>query len=107
MNMVVEERTREFGIKMALGARQGRVLRQFLVETLLLTAIGGGLGFAISLGICAVFPKLGLTEYVGDPSVSPGVALITTAILGAVGMLAGWFPARDASRLDPVVAMKL
>lgn len=107
MNIVVEERTREIGIKMALGARQGRILRQFLVETLLLTAIGGGLGFAISLGICAVFPKLGLTEYVGDPSVSPGVALITTAILGAVGMLAGWFPARDASRLDPVVAMKL
>lgn len=107
MNIVVEERTREIGIKMALGARQGRILRQFLVETLLLTAIGGGLGFAISLGICGVFPKLGLTEYVGDPSVSPGVALITSAILGAVGMLAGWFPARDASRLDPVVAMKL
>ncbi|MDL1948870.1 FtsX-like permease family protein [Acidobacteria bacterium ACD] len=107
MNIVVEERTREIGIKMALGARQGRILRQFLAETLLLTAIGGGLGFAISLGICAVFPKLGLTEYVGDPSVSPAVAGITTAILGAVGILAGWFPARDASRLDPVVAMKL
>jgi putative ABC transport system permease protein len=107
MNVVVEERTKEIGIKMALGARQRWILSQFLLETLVVTGVGGALGFAISFGICAAFPKLGFTEYVGDPRVSPGVALITTAILGAIGLLAGYFPAREASRLDPVIAMKL
>ncbi|MEO6324663.1 MAG: ABC transporter permease [Thermoanaerobaculia bacterium] len=107
MNVVVEERTKEIGIKMALGARQRFILTQFLLETLVVTGVGGALGFAISFGLCAVFPKFGFTEYVGDPRVSPGVALITTAILGVIGLLAGYFPAREASRLDPVIAMKL
>ena len=107
MNVVVEERTREIGIKMALGAKQKAILNQFLLETLLITAVGGAIGFLISIGICAVFPKFGLTEYVGIPRVSPLVASLTAAALGLVGLLAGYFPAREASRLDPVVAMKL
>jgi putative ABC transport system permease protein len=107
MNVVVEERTREIGIKMALGAKTPWILRQFLMETLLITGMGGAIGFAISLTICAVFPKFGVTEYVGDPDVSLSVALMTAAILGLTGLVAGYFPAKDASRLDPVVAMKL
>lgn len=107
MNVVVEERTREIGIKMALGAKQRWILTQFLLETMLVTFAGGAIGFAISLSVCAVFPKLGFTEYVGDPVVSPIVALFTAAALGAVGLIAGYFPAREAARLDPVVAMKL
>jgi len=106
MNVVVEERTREIGIKMALGAKQGYILTQFLLETMLVTAFGGLIGFAISLSICAVFPAE-LQEYVGKPEVSPIVALLTSVALGIVGLLAGYFPARDAARLDPVVAMKL
>ena len=107
MNVVVEERTREVGIKMALGAKSRWVLRQFLLETILFTAAGGAIGFALSLGVCALFPKFGVTRYVGDPDVSLSVALLTAAILGLTGVVAGYFPARDASRLDPVVAMKL
>jgi len=107
MNVVVEERTKEIGIKMALGARQRAILLQFLGETLLITGAGGAIGFAISLALCAVFPSFGLTEYVGDPDVSPVVAAVTVAALGAIGLVAGYFPAREASRLDPVVAMKM
>jgi len=107
MNVVVEERTREIGIKMALGAKQRYILSQFLIETMLVTLIGGIVGFAISLTICAVFPKFGFTDYVGDPVVSPLVALLTAVALGVVGFVAGYFPAREAARLDPVVAMKL
>ena len=106
MNVVVEERTREIGIKMALGAKQRWILMQFLMETLFVTAIGGAIGFGISIGICAVFPKAA-EEFVGHPVVSPVVALLTAVSLGVVGLVAGYFPARDASRLDPVVAMKL
>ena len=107
MNVVVEERTREIGIKMALGAKQRWILTQFLLETLLITFLGGIIGFAISLSVCAVFPKLGFTEYVGDPVVSPLVSILTALALGIVGLVAGYFPAREAARLDPVVAMKL
>ena len=107
MNVVVEERTKEIGIKMALGARDRWLLRQLLLETLLITGMGGALGFAISFAVCALFPKFGVTEFVGDPDLSLSVAAMTAAILGLTGLLAGYFPARDASRLDPVVAMKL
>jgi len=107
MNVVVEERMKEIGIKMALGARQRWILRQFLLETILITGMGGALGFLIAFGICAVVPALGATEFVGDPEISFSVATLTAVVLGLTGLLAGYFPARDASRLDPVVAMKL
>ena len=106
MNVIIEERTREIGIKMALGAKSRWILTQFLLETMLVTAIGGAIGFVISIGVCAIFPTA-LYEYVGKPEVSPVVTLLTATALGIVGLLAGYFPARDASRLDPVVAMKL
>ena len=105
MNVVVEERTREVGIKMALGARPHSVLGQFLVETLIITFVGGAIGLAVTYGICEIFPSLGLEE-VGRPELSPGLALGTVGVLGLIGLIAGYFPARTAANLDPVVAMK-
>jgi len=108
MNVVIEERTREIGIKMALGAKQRMIMTQLLLETLFVTAIGGSIGFLISITICETLEKAQLgTEYIGTPQVSPTVALLTASALGIVGLVAGYFPAREASRLDPVVAMKL
>ena len=107
MNVVVDERTREIGIKMALGAKEKFILRQFLLETMLLTGVGGATGLLIAFSICAAVPAKGLGEVVGRPELSPAVALVTAAILGGIGFVAGYFPAREASRLDPVVAMKL
>ncbi|HXV77135.1 MAG TPA: ABC transporter permease [Candidatus Polarisedimenticolaceae bacterium] len=106
MNVVVEERTREIGIKMALGATPGAVLRQFMAETVVMTAAGGTLGLSLTHAICSAFPAFGLTEYVGTPTVSLTVGGATAALLGAIGLVAGYFPARSAARLDPVVAMK-
>jgi putative ABC transport system permease protein len=106
MNVVVEERTKEIGVKMALGARQRAMIGQFLFETLVLTALGGAIGFAISAGICAAFPA-SLDEYVGTPAISLQVGATTTAVLGLIGFLAGFFPARSAARLNPVEALRL
>jgi len=106
MYVVVEERTREVGIKLAVGAKPRYIQTQFLIETLVLTAAGGALGFLVTLGIIAVFPA-SLDEYVGTPTASPLVIGTTTALLGLIGLAAGYFPARRASLLDPVVALKL
>ncbi len=106
MYVVIEERTREIGVKLAVGAKPGFILSQFLLETLTLTAVGGLMGFLITLGVIAVFPAQ-LDEFVGTPTASPLTILVTAGLLGAIGLLAGWFPARRASLLDPVVALKL
>jgi putative ABC transport system permease protein len=107
MNVVVEERTREIGIKMALGARPRAVMTQFLVETLVMIGVGGAIGLALTAAICVAVANTGLTEFLGNPVFSPQLGLLTAGVLGVVGLLAGYFPARDASRLDPVVAMKM
>jgi putative ABC transport system permease protein len=106
MYVVVEERTREIGVKLAVGAKPRFILTQFLTETLTLTAFGGLLGFMFTLAVIAVFPAQ-LDEYVGTPEASPVVILTTAALLGLIGLAAGYFPARRASLLDPVVALKL
>jgi putative ABC transport system permease protein len=107
MYVVVEERTREIGIKLAVGAKPRFIQVQFLLETLTLTALGGLLGFLFTLAVLTAFPLLGLDEYVGTPVASPLVVLTTAGLLGLIGFVAGYFPARRASLLDPVVALKM
>jgi putative ABC transport system permease protein len=106
MNIVVEERTREIGLKMALGAKKRYVLSQFLFETLLITFLGGAVGLALSAGIIAAFPESSISEEIGRPAFSFEVALITVGLLGLVGFLAGFSPARRAANLNPVEALR-
>lgn len=107
MNVVLEERTKEIGIKMALGARQGTILSQFVMETLLITGVGGVLGFGFAYAIVSIFPIFGLEDYIGTPTVNLWTGILCTVLLGLVGLLAGIFPARRAARLEPVKALKL
>jgi putative ABC transport system permease protein len=107
MNVVLEERTKEIGIKMALGARKGFVLFQFLTETLLITAVGGFLGFVFAWLIILVVPAAGLESIIGHPRVDLLTGILVTILLGLVGVAAGFFPARRAANLQPVQALKL
>ncbi len=110
MYAVVKERTREIGVKMALGAKQRQVMLPFVLEALLMTVLGGILGTAVSLGLIALIAALPLKgeafEFIGRPTFSPAIAAATAAILGAIGSLAGFFPARRAATVNPAVSLR-
>ncbi|MEE8575909.1 MAG: ABC transporter permease [candidate division Zixibacteria bacterium] len=107
MNVVLEERTKEIGIKMALGARKGMILSQFVLETFMITSVGGFLGFIFAYSLVMIIPQFGVEEFIGTPKVDVFAGLRVTALLGLVGFLAGIFPARRAANLQPVQALKL
>lgn len=106
MHVVVEERTREIGIKKALGAKRRLILGQYLGETLFIVALGGMIGYAVSTGMVYVANLFPIDKYVGVLTISPAVSIITVSILGCTGLIAGWFPAKRAARMDPVTAIK-
>jgi putative ABC transport system permease protein len=110
MYAVVKERTREIGVKMALGAKVRQVMSPFVLEALTMTIIGGALGTIVSLllmtGIAALPLKGEAFEFLGRPTFSPAIAAATSLILGMVGMLAGYFPARRAASVNPAESLR-
>jgi putative ABC transport system permease protein len=101
MLVSVTERTREIGIRMAIGAQEGDILLQFLVEAVVLSLLGGLAGLALSYGLVrALSGALGF-ELVIEPQ-AVGIAVATSCLLGVVF---GFFPARRAARLDPIQAL--
>jgi putative ABC transport system permease protein len=110
MFAVVKERTREIGVKMALGAKQRQVMLPFMLEALLMTVLGGVIGTTVSLGLIALIAALPLKgealEFIGHPTFSPAIAAATAMVLGTIGGLAGFFPARHASSVNPAVSLR-
>jgi len=100
MLVSVTERTREIGIRMATGARMRNILQQFLIEALVVSALGGLIGVVIGLGVAFV---IGATGTAVQFSVTPVVLAFGCAF--ATGLIFGYLPARKAARLDPVVAL--
>jgi len=102
MLVSVTERTREIGIRLAIGARAREVLLQFLVEAVTLSCIGGVTGIALAYGLCS----LG-AEKVGAPFIfDPKINLIAFVFSAAIGILFGFMPARRAASLDPIEALR-
>ncbi len=106
MFVVVQERIKEIGIRRAVGAQRITILLQFLAEAILVVMSGAVIGFAIALGIIQVLGMLPIEEYVGKPDLSWSVALIAVGLLMAIGVAAGFFPARRAAYLDVVDCLR-
>jgi putative ABC transport system permease protein len=110
MYVVVKERTREIGIKMAVGARKSYILAQFVFEALFLSLLGGTSGLSLSWGIvnAASFIKSesGPMQFLGRPILSIGIMLFTVIVLTLIGLFAGVFPARKAAAVDPVESLR-
>jgi len=109
MLVSVTERTREIGIRMAVGARSRDILMQFLVESILLSCVGGLIGFALGIGA-----SIGITTLINSFSsgtdwpiiVSIPAAIVAFLFAAAVGAFFGFYPARRASKLDPIDALR-
>jgi putative ABC transport system permease protein len=102
MLVSVTERTREIGIRLAIGALEREVLMQFLVEAVVLAALGGIIGLVLAAGAC-----IGLSELMDLPYLfDPGINLLAFVFSAGIGIVFGYFPARRAAQLDPIDALR-
>jgi putative ABC transport system permease protein len=102
MLVSVTERTREIGIRLAIGALESEVLMQFLVEAVVLSSFGGLLGVVLALA-----GSVWLAGLLNVPFVfNPGIVIVAFLFSAAVGVIFGYFPALKAARLDPIEALR-
>jgi len=111
MYAVVKERTREIGVKMALGAKRRWIIVPFVLEGVVYTLIGGALGIIIATLLVALTSFIPIEHnkvmsFLGRPTLSPQIGVITSLILGMIGLLAGYFPARRAASVDPAATLR-
>jgi putative ABC transport system permease protein len=102
MIMAVTERVREIGLKKALGAHTGHVLREYLLEASLIGLIGGGLGFLLGAGLTSLIAAFGQSLFL----ITPRLTVLSIGFAVVLGALAGLVPAIRAARLDPVSALR-
>jgi putative ABC transport system permease protein len=104
MLVSVTERTREIGVRIAVGARRGDILLQFLVESLIISLLGGSFGLLLGMMFSDLLDKV--LQGIFRTEVSTGVIIVALVTATAVGVLSGLYPAFKASRLDPVEALR-
>lgn len=102
MLVSVTERTREIGVRLAIGALEREVLLQFLVEAVVLAALGGLIGIVLATAASLALAQVMAIPYAFDPSIN----LLAFAFSAAIGVVFGYFPARRAARLDPIEALR-
>jgi len=98
----VSRRTREIGIRMAIGARSSAVKSQFLIESIVLSLMGGSIGILLGVGVSLAIPRM-----LGWPTLISTMAIVGSVIFSvAVGVFFGYYPARKAAALDPIDALR-
>jgi putative ABC transport system permease protein len=102
MLVSVTERTREIGIRLAIGALERDVLLQFLIEAVVLSSLGGLIGIALATAASIGLSGVMQVPYLFDPAVN----LLSFLFSAAIGVIFGYFPARRAARLDPIEALR-
>ena len=102
MLVSVTERTREIGIRLAIGALEREVLAQFLIEAVVLSSVGGVIGIAVGLALAIAGVRTLAVPFVFQP----GIVVLAFVFSAAVGVIFGYFPARQAARLDPIEALR-
>jgi len=106
MLVAVRERTREIGVRKALGATSATILRQFFVETLIVVFISGVLGFTVAFGFCGVVDLLPMPPFFSGLIPSWQAALLSFSLLGAIAIAAAMYPANRAASVDPIEALR-
>ncbi len=110
MYVVVRDRTREIGIRLAVGARRRDILTQFMAEAVLICVTGGllgmGLGWAIVTGVAGIPDANEAMFFIANPVLSVPITLLTISVLVGIGIMAGIFPARRAAAMDPVESLR-
>ncbi|HDY87577.1 MAG TPA: FtsX-like permease family protein, partial [bacterium] len=108
MLVSVSERTREIGIRKALGAKRSAILWQFLLESIVLCLFGGGLGILLGIGIGAGISAYikNLTNQPFESIVTPGLMIFAILYSSGIGLFFGVYPAFRASKLDPIEALR-
>ena len=105
MLIVVKDRTREIGVRKALGATPYSIVSMILQESILITSVAGYLGLLAGVGAISLMESME-GEYFRNPEVDLGVGFAATLVLVIAGALAGWMPAQQAARINPVEAMR-
>ena len=106
MYVVVQERTREIGVRRSVGAKQRHIMGQFILEAFIIIGFSGAIGFILSLILIKLISLLPIEEYVGHPVLSLPVAIVSIGILSIIGFLAGYFPSRKAAKLNVVDCLR-
>jgi putative ABC transport system permease protein len=106
MLVAVRERTREIGVRKAVGATARSILLQFFAETVLIVAISGGLGLAVAHGICAAVNTLPMPPFFAGLLPTPAASLLSFALLGLIAIGAAMYPASRAAGVDPIEALR-
>lgn len=106
MLVSVTERTREIGIRKALGAKRGNILLQFLIEAALMSLIGGAIGVLVGWGISSLISGLTLGGQTINTVISADIAILAVCVSAAIGIVFGLYPAYRAARLNPIEALR-